>query len=151
MYHKKPKRPNPYKAANEAFLEAKSKEEGIVTLDNGVLYWSWRLGTGPRNRHRAASFTSIIPEGSSTARCSTPRTETSSPRCSWSATSSWDGRSSLRGCMKVTNGRFTSRQNGAMDPQRWMTSPRTVLWSSPWNWSRSNGDYSSSSNSLICK
>jgi hypothetical protein len=38
MYHKKSKRPNPYKAANEAFLEAKSKEEGIVVLDNGVLF-----------------------------------------------------------------------------------------------------------------
>ena len=48
MYHKKPKRANPYKAANEAFLEAKSKEEGIVTLDNGVLYRVLEEGHGAK-------------------------------------------------------------------------------------------------------
>ena len=46
MYHKKPKRPDPYKAANEAFLEVKSKEEGIVVLDNGVLYKVLEEGHG---------------------------------------------------------------------------------------------------------
>ena len=48
MYHKKPKRQNPYKAANEAFLEAKSKEEGIVALDNGVLYRVLEEGHGTK-------------------------------------------------------------------------------------------------------
>ena len=48
MYHKKPKRQNPYKAANEAFLEAKSKEEGVVALDNGVLYRVLEEGHGTK-------------------------------------------------------------------------------------------------------
>ena len=48
MYHKKTKRQNPYKAANEAFLEAKSKEEGIVALDNGVLYRVLEEGHGTK-------------------------------------------------------------------------------------------------------
>ena len=48
MYHKKPKRANPYKAENEAFLEAKSKEEGIVALDNGVLYRVLEEGHGTK-------------------------------------------------------------------------------------------------------
>lgn len=34
----KKKRTNPYKEANEAFLAVKAQEEGIVVLDNGVLY-----------------------------------------------------------------------------------------------------------------
>lgn len=48
MYHKKTKRPNPYKAANEAFLEMKSKEDGIVALDNGVLYRVLEEGHGTK-------------------------------------------------------------------------------------------------------
>ena len=48
MYHKKHNRPNPYKAENEAFLEAKSKEEGIVALDNGVLYRVLEEGHGSK-------------------------------------------------------------------------------------------------------
>ena len=48
MYHRKPKRANPYKAENEAFLEAKSKEEGIVALDNGVLYRVLEEGHGTK-------------------------------------------------------------------------------------------------------
>ncbi len=48
MYHKKTKRPNPYKAANEAFLEVKSKEDGIVALDNGVLYRVLEEGHGTK-------------------------------------------------------------------------------------------------------
>ena len=34
----KKKRTNPYKEANEAFLAEKAKEEGIIVLDNGVMY-----------------------------------------------------------------------------------------------------------------
>ena len=34
----KKKRTNPYKEANEVFLAEKAKEEGIVALDNGILY-----------------------------------------------------------------------------------------------------------------
>ncbi len=48
MFHKKTKRPNPYKAANEAFLEVKSKEDGIVALDNGVLYRVLEEGHGTK-------------------------------------------------------------------------------------------------------
>lgn len=48
MYHKKTKRPNPYKAANEAFLDVKSKEDGIVALDNGVLYRVLEEGHGTK-------------------------------------------------------------------------------------------------------
>jgi FKBP-type peptidyl-prolyl cis-trans isomerases 1 len=48
MYHRKPKRADPYKAENEAFLEAKSKEEGIVALDNGVLYRVLEEGHGTK-------------------------------------------------------------------------------------------------------
>lgn len=32
----KKEKSNPYKEANEAFLAAKAREEGIVVLDNGV-------------------------------------------------------------------------------------------------------------------
>ena len=48
MFRKKHKRPNPYKEANEAFLEAKSNEEGIVALDNGVLYKVLEEGHGTK-------------------------------------------------------------------------------------------------------
>ena len=47
-YRKKQKRPNPYKEANEAFLAAKAQEEGIVALDNGVLYKVLEKGGGTR-------------------------------------------------------------------------------------------------------
>ena len=40
------KRHNPYKEANEAFLLAKSKEEGVVVLDNGVMYKVLEEGHG---------------------------------------------------------------------------------------------------------
>ena len=40
------KRPNPYKQVNEAFLEVKAKEEGMVVLDNGVLYRVLETGSG---------------------------------------------------------------------------------------------------------
>lgn len=46
-FHNK-KRPNPYKEANEAFLQAKAREEGIVALDNGVLYKVLEEGQGSR-------------------------------------------------------------------------------------------------------
>ena len=46
-FHRK-KRPNPYKEANEAFLQVKSQEEGIVALDNGVLYKVLEEGHGSR-------------------------------------------------------------------------------------------------------
>ena len=37
---------NPYKEANEAFLQEKSKEEGVVVLDNGVMYKIMEEGHG---------------------------------------------------------------------------------------------------------
>ena len=48
MFHKQSKRPNPYKEANEAFLAVKSREEGMITLDNGVLYRVLEEGHGTR-------------------------------------------------------------------------------------------------------
>ena len=48
MFHKKSKRPNSYKEANEAFLAVKSREEGVITLDNGVLYRVLEEGHGTR-------------------------------------------------------------------------------------------------------
>lgn len=48
MFRKKHKLPNPYKEANEAFLEAKAKEEGVIALDNGVLYKVLEEGNGTR-------------------------------------------------------------------------------------------------------
>ena len=48
-FHKnKKKKPNPYKEANEAFLQQKSQEEGMVVLDNGVLYRVLEEGSGTR-------------------------------------------------------------------------------------------------------
>ena len=44
----KKKRNNPYKEANEAFLASKAQEEGIVALDNGVLYRKLEEGHGSR-------------------------------------------------------------------------------------------------------
>jgi len=46
-FHKK-KRPNPYKEANEAFLQVKAQEEGIHVLDNGVMYRVLEEGSGTR-------------------------------------------------------------------------------------------------------
>ena len=37
---------NPYKEANEAFLQEKSREEGVVVLDNGVMYKIMEEGHG---------------------------------------------------------------------------------------------------------
>ncbi len=45
----KKKRTNPYKEANEAFLAAKANEEGVVVLDNGVMYRRLEEGHGTRN------------------------------------------------------------------------------------------------------
>ena len=39
---------NPYKEANEAFLEVKAQEGGIVVLDNGVLYKVLESGHGTK-------------------------------------------------------------------------------------------------------
>ena len=44
----KKKRTNPYKEANEAFLAVKAQEEGIVVLDNGVLYKVLEEGHGTK-------------------------------------------------------------------------------------------------------
>ena len=44
----KKKRTNPYKEANEAFLAEKAKEEGIVVLDNGVMYRVLEEGHGTK-------------------------------------------------------------------------------------------------------
>lgn len=46
MQRRRNKRPNPYKEANEAFLQVKAQEEGIVALDNGVLYRVLEEGHG---------------------------------------------------------------------------------------------------------
>lgn len=46
-FHKR-KKTNPYKEANEAFLQAKSQEEGIHVLDNGVMYRILADGHGPQ-------------------------------------------------------------------------------------------------------
>ena len=48
MQYRKNKKPNPYKADNEAFLQAKSKEEGVVVLDSGVMYRVLEEGSGTR-------------------------------------------------------------------------------------------------------
>ena len=47
MFHKK-KKSNPYKQANEAFLQQKSQEDGIQVLDNGVMYRVLEEGSGTR-------------------------------------------------------------------------------------------------------
>ena len=44
----KKKRTNPYKEANEAFLAVKAQEEGIVALNNGVLYKVMEEGHGTK-------------------------------------------------------------------------------------------------------
>ena len=44
----KKKRTNPYKEANDAFLAVKAQEEGIVALDNGVLYKVLEEGHGTK-------------------------------------------------------------------------------------------------------
>lgn len=48
MSRKKNKKPDLYKAANEEFLQAKAGEEGVVVLDNGVIYKVLREGCGGR-------------------------------------------------------------------------------------------------------
>ena len=48
MQRHKNKKTNPYKEANEAFLQVKAQEEGIIVLDNGVLYRVIHKGQGIR-------------------------------------------------------------------------------------------------------
>ncbi|MBQ7272756.1 MAG: FKBP-type peptidyl-prolyl cis-trans isomerase [Bacteroidales bacterium] len=48
MPFRKKKKPNPYKEANEAFLQVKAQEEGIKVLDNGVMYRVLEEGHGTR-------------------------------------------------------------------------------------------------------
>lgn len=48
MQRHKNKKTNPYKEANEAFLQVKAQEEGIIVLDNGVLYRVIHKGQGTR-------------------------------------------------------------------------------------------------------
>ena len=42
------KKHNAYKEANEAFLQVKAQEEGMVVLDNGVLYKVLESGRGTK-------------------------------------------------------------------------------------------------------
>lgn len=42
------RKPNLYKKANEDFLAAKAQEEGMVVLDNGVMYHVLEKGSGTR-------------------------------------------------------------------------------------------------------
>ena len=42
------RKPNLYKKANEDFLAAKAQEEGMVVLDNGVMYKVLEKGSGTR-------------------------------------------------------------------------------------------------------
>lgn len=48
MQHRKNKKHNAYKEANEAFLEEKAKEDGIIALENGVLYKVLKTGRGTK-------------------------------------------------------------------------------------------------------
>lgn len=48
MPFRKKKKTNAYKEANEAFLQEKAQEEGMVVLDNGVLYRVLEEGRGTR-------------------------------------------------------------------------------------------------------
>ena len=48
MLNKKKKKPNPYKEANEAFLQVKAQEDGMHVLDNGVMYRVLKEGSGTR-------------------------------------------------------------------------------------------------------
>ena len=48
MKHRKNKKHNAYKEANEAFLEEKAKEDGIIALENGVLYKVLETGRGTK-------------------------------------------------------------------------------------------------------
>ena len=57
MQRRRNKRPNPYKEANEAFLQVKAQEEGIVVLDNGVLYRVLEEGHGAKKpTHRSIVY-----------------------------------------------------------------------------------------------
>ena len=48
MLHKRNKKANPYKEANEAFLQVKAQEEGMHVLDNGVMYRVLEEGSGTK-------------------------------------------------------------------------------------------------------
>lgn len=56
----KKKRTNPYKEANEAFLAEKAKEEGIVALDNGVLYKVLEEGHGTMKMDDIPAHSTLI-------------------------------------------------------------------------------------------
>lgn len=46
MSRNRPKRVNQYRIDNEAFLQAKAGEEGVVVLDNGVIMQKLEEGSG---------------------------------------------------------------------------------------------------------
>ena len=48
MQYRRNKKHNAYKEANEAFLQVKAQEEGMVILDNGVLYKVLETGRGTK-------------------------------------------------------------------------------------------------------
>lgn len=48
MTRNKKRGPNPYKQANEAFLDVKAREDGMVVLDNGVMYRVLEEGSGTK-------------------------------------------------------------------------------------------------------
>ena len=48
MKYRHNKKPNAYKAANEAFLQVKAQEEGMHVLDNGVMYRILEEGRGSK-------------------------------------------------------------------------------------------------------
>ena len=48
MQHRRNKKHNAYKEANEAFLQVKAQEEGMVVLDNGVMYKVLEQGHGTK-------------------------------------------------------------------------------------------------------
>ena len=48
MQYRRNKKHNAYKEANEAFLQVKAQEEGMVVLDNGVLYKVLEAGHGTK-------------------------------------------------------------------------------------------------------
>lgn len=112
----KKKRTNPYKEANEAFLAEKAQEEGIVALDNGVLYKVLEEGHGTKKPTPRSivyvHYTGRLIDG--TVFDTTEGDQL--PALFMVGDSSWAGRLPLHACTKAINGKCTSPPSGATVP-----------------------------------
>ena len=130
----KKKRTNPYKEANEAFLAEKAKEEGIVVLDNGVMYRVLEEGHGikkPTPRSIVyAHYTGKLIDG--TVFDTTEGDQLPALFMVGDLIMGWQ--IALTRMHEGDKGKSSSRPSGPTAPPKWTTSPPGPRSYSTWNW-----------------